>query len=646
MPTAPGAPPPRHGPPQPGQRVGPFLLLRELGRGAMGVVFEARHVDLGREVALKLRLAPAGVDERDERRFLVEAQAAARLRHPGIVAVHEVGRDEAGRAWIAMDLVEGAPLDAALRRGPLPVERAARLALGIARALEHAHAHGVLHRDLKPANVLVRPDDAPLVMDFGLARLTEGADALTRTGELLGTPAYMAPEQADGQRVDARADVWSLGATLYHLLTGAPPFEGASVIMVLHAALTAPVPSPRARRPEVPPALEAIVLRCLARPPEQRYPSAAAVAADLERFLRGDAPADAGRAPCRGRRTAALGALAGLAALTLAWLLTRAPPPRAEPGPPPPPPEPAREQAPTSAGPRWRRLAPAQAPPARCNHAMTYDPRRGVVVLFGGHGHGRGHDDLWSWDGAAWREEAVDVRPPPRYSPAMAYDEVNGRLVLHGGKVVGGTGEGLADLWEFDGERWQQRLDGGSALALAGHGAVHVPGLPGVVFLGGAPFKLQVVSNVWRWSGDGVVPVENEGTPPTGRRLFGAAWDPTRQGVAVVGAGERGGDEHWGWSPTDGWRQHATLPMGLRRGPSLLWTHRGLLVLCGGRPVGDDAWLRQDERWTELEVPERPPARRWQAAAYDPRREVVVLFGGQESSGEWLDDTWELDLGE
>lgn len=300
----------------------------------MGVVFAARHAGLGREVALKLRLAHG--DVRGDQRFLIEAQAAARLRHPAIVAVHEIGRDEVGRAWIAVDLVQGASLDEALRRGPLEVERAARLALGIARALEHAHAHGVLHRDLKPSN--------------------------------------------DG-------------------------------------------------------------------------------------------------------------------------------------------------------------------------------------------------------------------------------------------------------------------------FSLAGHGAVHVPGRQGVVFLAGAHRDKQVQSNVWRWSDDGLVELQSEAPLPPGRRLFGAAWDPEREAVVIVGAGEAGGDEHWEWSPSAGWRPGPALPMGPRRGPSLLWTHRGLLMLCGGRP-GDDAWLRHDGRWTELELSERPPARQWQAAAYDRRRKVVVLFGGQPRDGQWLGDTWELDLGE
>ncbi|MBX3470304.1 MAG: serine/threonine protein kinase [Planctomycetes bacterium] len=630
--------------------MGPYLLLRELGRGGMGVVFAARHAGLGREVALKLRLAHG--DVRGDQRFLIEAQAAARLRHPAIIAVHEVGRDEVGRAWIAMDLVQGASLDEALRRGPLEVERAARLALGIARALEHAHAHGVLHRDLKPSNVLVRAGDAPLVMDFGLAKLTESAEALTRTGDLLGTPAYMAPEQADGQRVDARADVWSLGATLYHLLVGAPPFTGGSAYKVLHGVLVEPVPRPRARRPEVPPALEAIVMRCLARPLEERYPSAGAVAADLERFLRGDAVVSRGTHG-RGRRATAVGALLGL--LGLGGLLalgalapaggdasahapSAAPPSglEREPGPAP---------APVRATPRWRHLEPARAPKARCNHAMTYDPRRGLVMLFGGHGDGRGHDDLWAWDGVTWREEAVDLRPPPRYSPAMAYDEVHGRLVLHGGRIVGQWSRNLADLWVFDGARWQQRLDLDDGFSLAGHGAVHVPGRPGVVFLAGAHRDKQVQSNVWRWSDDGLVELQSEAPLPPGRRLFGAAWDPEREAVVIVGAGEAGGDEHWEWSPSAGWRPGPALPMGPRRGPSLLWTHRGLLMLCGGRP-GDDAWLRHDGRWTELELSERPPARQWQAAAYDRRRKVVVLFGGQPRDGQWLGDTWELDLGE
>ncbi|MCW8141818.1 MAG: serine/threonine protein kinase, partial [Planctomycetota bacterium] len=252
------------------ERIGGYRVLRELGRGGMGVVYLAESLALRRQVALKV-LTPGGDVEAVER-FQLEARAVARLRHPHVVGVHEVGRD--GPRWfLAMDLVDGESLRARVQRdGPLAPEDAARLLEPIARALHHAHGAGLLHRDVKPHNVLVARDGTPLLADFGLAK-DVGADGVTVTGEVMGTPAYMAPEQAtaDHARVDRRADVYALGATLYEALTGRPPFVGGSAINVLRQVVEDPPVPPSRLRPGLPRDLETICLTCLEKAPGARY---------------------------------------------------------------------------------------------------------------------------------------------------------------------------------------------------------------------------------------------------------------------------------------------------------------------------------------------------------------------------------------
>ncbi len=279
-------------------RLGPFRVERELARGGMGVVYAAFHEGLGRRVALKLLRAGQGADPEEVERFRFEAQAAARLKHPHIVGIHDVGRTADGW-YLAMDLVEGESLQARIaREGALPPEEAARLLEVIARAVHYAHGRGILHRDLKPHNVLLDAQGAPHLADFGLAKDASRAEAgLTVTGQVLGTPAYMSPEQASGDPalVDRRSDVWGLGATLYAALTGRPPYEGASVVNII-AALSSRDPRPASRlRPGLDRDLETVVMTCLERDPARRYASAEAVAADLARWQR-DEPLQARRA--------------------------------------------------------------------------------------------------------------------------------------------------------------------------------------------------------------------------------------------------------------------------------------------------------------------------------------------------------------
>ncbi|MCO5168905.1 MAG: tetratricopeptide repeat protein [Planctomycetes bacterium] len=269
-------------------RVGGYRVVRELARGGMGVVYHAHSMALDRPVALKVMRDALAADAEDVERFLLEARAAARLRHPGIVGVHEVGQDE-GRWFIAMDLVEGESLKARVQRaGPLPGPEAARVALGVARALAYAHERSILHRDVKPANVLLAADGAPLLTDFGLAKDVAREDrGLTATGVAVGTPAYMPPEQALGDLplVDRRADVYGLGATLYEMLTGRAPFRGPTALAVLEEVVRRAPARPSALRPGLDLDLETICLTCLEKEPARRYADAAALAADLEAYL-------------------------------------------------------------------------------------------------------------------------------------------------------------------------------------------------------------------------------------------------------------------------------------------------------------------------------------------------------------------------
>jgi predicted Ser/Thr protein kinase len=281
-----------------------YDILGELGRGGMGVVYKARQVGLDRLVALKMILAGPHAGPAHRARFQTEAAAIARLRHPNIVQVHHVGECD-GNLYFAMELVEGGSLAAAARDRPWEPERAADLVEKLARAVHAVHKEGVVHRDLKPANVLLDPDGEPKVVDFGLAKLA-GSDRTeaTVTGSVLGTPAYMAPEQADGRTRDVgpHTDVYALGAVLYHLLTGRPPFGGDTPLATIRRIVSDdPVP-PRERCPDVPADLDAVCLKCLAKEPEDRYPSAKALADDLRRVLDGE-PVTA-RPPGLGRRLA------------------------------------------------------------------------------------------------------------------------------------------------------------------------------------------------------------------------------------------------------------------------------------------------------------------------------------------------------
>src|SRR4051812_43464453 len=265
---------------------GDYELLEEIARGGMGVVYKARQTSLNRIVAVKMILAGQLADEADIRRFHTEAEAAANLQHPNIVAIHEVGEHE-DRHYFSMDYVEGQNLAALVRERPLPPARAAELVKTIAEAIQYAHQRGILHRDLKPQNVLMEEDDRPRVTDFGLAKRTGEDSGLTHTGAVMGSPSYMPPEQATGRhdQVGPHSDVYSLGAILYQLLTGQAPFVGETALATLRKVVEEDPAPPSKHNPLTPPDLETICLKCLEKKPERRYHTARALAEELERFL-------------------------------------------------------------------------------------------------------------------------------------------------------------------------------------------------------------------------------------------------------------------------------------------------------------------------------------------------------------------------
>ncbi len=346
--------PPAMSPPRPEPTVQDWTeyeILAEIGRGGMGIVYRARQRSLGRLVALKVLPEGRAANPAEVARFEREAVAIARLRHPGIVAVHEAGvRD--GVPFLAMDLIEGRSLRAALDAGSMPPGEAMRIAAEVARAIDHAHEASVVHRDLKPDNILLGSDGRAIVTDFGLARFLPGASgeiptSLTQTGRLLGTPSYMSPEQVEGQTtgIDRRTDVFSLGVVLYEMLAGRLPFVGHNVVEVL-ARITAEEPRPPSTwRTGVPRDADRIVLTAIAKRREDRYRTAAEMADDLERALRGERVA-APRPPILprlvralfARRTLAVSLFAGTLAGAGAILALRPHPAPSAPTAPPAPP--------------------------------------------------------------------------------------------------------------------------------------------------------------------------------------------------------------------------------------------------------------------------------------------------------------------
>ena len=265
-----------------GQRIGGFEVTGEIGRGGMGVVYRARQISLEREVALKTLLPGLDLDETLVTRFGAEARAASRINHPNLVQVYDVGT-EGGVHYLAMELVEGESLAEVLQReGPVDFVRAAALASQVAGGLGALHRAGIVHRDMKPSNILVRPDSVIKITDFGVARLQGSATRLRTAGHTVGTADYMSPEQARGEELDGRSDIYSLGVILYQILAGEAPFRGDTALVVMKKHCDQQPPSIRRARPDMPDRLVEIVSRCLAKGPEERYHTAEALSADLD----------------------------------------------------------------------------------------------------------------------------------------------------------------------------------------------------------------------------------------------------------------------------------------------------------------------------------------------------------------------------
>ena len=334
-----------------GATLGRWVVEGELGRGGMGVVLRARARDTGQQAALKVLLAGAGASPEQRRRFQREAETLAGLDHPGIVRVLGHGEED-GLAYLELELIDGAPLD--LRA--LPLRKRVRALVHVARALEHAHARGLVHRDVKPANVLVRAAGGePVLTDFGLVRDVDAHSSLTRSGQSLGTPHYMAPEQVRGEPCSPATDVFALGVMLYEALTETRPFDGDGVMALLDAVQRAEPEPPRRRAPGTPPALERTCLRALARTPAARHMSAGEVARELDAWLQGRAAA--ARPGGAGRRVA-VGVLAlGGLGVAIGWS-------KLAPGDPAPPGAPSVETQAAAPAPVVERGLPAGGGPA------------------------------------------------------------------------------------------------------------------------------------------------------------------------------------------------------------------------------------------------------------------------------------------
>src|SRR5258705_1148509 len=281
---------------------GDYELLEEIGRGGQGVVYRAHQKSLNRTVALKVIGLGPWTTEAHLKRFRREAEAAASLDHPCIVPIYEVGERD-GQCYFSMKFVEGGQLDEVVKHTPMSTRQAAELIAKVARTVHYAHEHGILHRDIKPGNILLDANGEPHLTDFGLARLVESESTVTRTLEVLGTPSYMAPEQAAGNNpttagLTSATDVYGLGAELYQLLTAHHPFAGGTTYETIKLLLETEPRPPRQWNPKVDRDLSTICLKCLDKDPQRRYSSALALAEDLERWLRHE--------PIRARRTGVL----------------------------------------------------------------------------------------------------------------------------------------------------------------------------------------------------------------------------------------------------------------------------------------------------------------------------------------------------
>jgi hypothetical protein len=549
----------------------------------MGVVYEVRHPNAPRSLALKPMHCGGAASEIDLERFRREADILLRIRHPNVVTVHERGDSPHG-LYLVSDLVEGNDLKVMLRTGPLPPLRSAQIVRELAGAVQALHDNHVLHRDLKPENVIVRPDGTPILLDFGVARDLK-AESLTATGQLLGSPAFMSPEQADGDKtlLGPHTDVYGLGSVLFTLLSGRYPHAGGSLASTLKMILVDEPQWPSTDHPATPRALEEICKRAMAKEPHERYPTAQALEADLQRFLDGlkTQESQSGSPKSTGRALV----IAGLALLTAivgiavsggiaigrrSASVPEAPSPVAA--------QPAADETPAAA-PKvrasWTQIAPT-APgqgPGTKNlwQSMVYVPEREGMVLYGGQGDAstpRTHaalTSLWLWKDGRWEPlEGTDVGSSlgVRTAGGMVYDEDRNLLLRYGGlKHPENT------------NRVQNRQD------------------------------------LWVGNPDGTTKdfVEfQDPTQPTSRSYHGMAWDPSRRAVAVVGG---------------------------------LKNSFNLDVKTKPR-YSNAVHYRAADNWETLKLDEGPSPRARHALGYDRKRKRLVLFGGR--AGKNMNDLWEL----
>lgn len=303
-----------------GSKLGHCVLEAKLGEGGMGTVYLARHVTLNQPVAVKVLHSDFPADVQAAQRFLREARAAARLEHPNIVAVHDAGED-AGRRYIVMQYVEGESLAARLEReGPLPIGEALRIFRSVARGIRHAHARGIVHRDVKPDNILLGRDGSVKVADFGLARVLESDPSLSKTGMIIGSPNFMSPEQALGEKsVDQRTDIYSLGALLYAMVVGTPPFSGENALTVMYKVVREPLKPPHVANPSVPLGLSQFICLLMRKDRARRIGSVDEILAILCRLY---PPAGAGRSRAGRRRwLARSAAVVGISLVAFGLLL-------------------------------------------------------------------------------------------------------------------------------------------------------------------------------------------------------------------------------------------------------------------------------------------------------------------------------------
>jgi serine/threonine protein kinase len=599
---------------EPGARLGRYKIVELLGRGGMGSVYRAIDEQVGRTVALKV-VSPRDTDERQLRRFRRESRAGAGLSHPNLVTTHDAGEID-GTPFIALELVPGGTLKEKIEeRHQLPWREAAAIGAEIARGLAYLHASGAIHRDLKPENVLLDGQGRPKISDFGLIHEQEPSPlskgGLTKTGEFMGTLEYVAPEQCAGSKeIDRRADLYSLGAMLHMMLTGQPPFTAKSYALIT-AHLTEKPKPPSALVPEVPRALDVLVLRLLEKLPARRPSSAEEVAVELERIAAPEAKrATGGRGLLLGGVGAAV--LAGVAVVAVIAFgpgsspKTSAPdtpkrpdPPKGDPpkGDPPKVPTPPRKPA-KPWNPSWKLEVESHARGA---------PKLGVSanVVWDGHRFISWSGDpgmkyprsrsVYAFEAGAWTMKLGEDAPGPTWRMGACMAAVDGEILLFGGR---GDAEATTDTWTYDPN-----------------------------------------ANVW---------TEKSGASPTPRTAAFAGSDG--HSAYVFGGGNW--NELWKYERSSGWKlmqgDGVSGSPPARSGDTLVWDGTRLLLFGGmqGESLVNDLWWYEPgaNRWTRKKddgAPGSPPPRISFGTAWDGQR--MLVFGGWSASHEALDELWAYD---